>query len=343
MVVDWRALERWGLSESRLPPDTEVLFRTPSLWERYRTTILATLGVLLLQLALILWLLAERRGRRRTQAALEESEACAVEQRRELAHLGRIALVGELSATLAHELMQPLTAILANAPAGQRLLKANGAASAELRAILEDIVADNRRAGQVIDHVRRLVKKDGAKPQVLSMNEVVSEVLALVRTDLQHRGVVVSTQLCEPAPLVLGDRVQLQQVLLNLVMNSCDAMSDTPPGERLLVVSTATHGDARIEVGDRGSGIAPDALARVFEPFVTTKRDGLGLGLAICRSIVAAHGGHISAANNPERGATFVVSLPLNADQRAAFSDDHLSPAIPDRGLARPDPGLTPH
>jgi signal transduction histidine kinase len=120
---------------------------------------------------------------------------------------------------------------------------------------------------------------------------------------------------------------------LNLVMNACDAMSDTPPGERLLVVSTATHGDARIEVRDRGSGIAQDALARVFEPFVTTRRDGLGLGLAICRSIVTAHGGSLSAVNNPERGATFVVSLPLAADQRAAaFSDDRLSPAIPDRG-----------
>jgi len=321
------------LSEDRLPPDTEVLFRTPPLWERYRTIILATLGVILLQSALILWLLVERRRRRRTQAALRESEARAVEQRRELAHLGRVALVGELSAALAHEMIQPLAAILANARAGQRLLQAHGAATAELRAILEDIAADDRRAVTVMDRVRGLIKKDGAKPQLLSTNEVVSEVLALLRTDLQHRGVVVTTRLHEPAPLVLGDRVQLQQVLLNLVMNACDAMSDRPPGERLLVVSTATHGDARVEVRDRGSGIAPNALASVFEPFVTTKRDGLGLGLAICRSILTAHGGHISAANNPERGATFIVSLPLAADQRAAFNDDRLSPAIQDRGL----------
>ena len=193
--------------------------------------------------------------------------------------------------------------------------------SAELRAILEDIAADNRRAGEVIDHVRSLVKKDGAERQVLSMNEVVSEVLELVRTDLQHRGVVVGTRLCEPAPLVRrGPRAAAagapepgdERV-------RCDERH--APGERLLVVSTAMHGDARIEVRDRGSGIAPDALARIFEPFVTTKRDGLGLGLAICRSILSAHGGYISAANNPERGATFVVSLPLAADQRAAFSN----------------------
>ena len=151
--------------------------------------------------------------------------------------------------------------------------------------------------------MRGLVKKDGAKRQVLSTNAVVSEVLALLRTDLRHRGVVVSTRLCEPAPLVLGDRVQLQQVLLNLVMNACDAMSDTPPGERLLVVSTTMGGDARIEVRDRGSGIAPDALARVFQPFVTTKPDGLGLGLAICRSIVTRpRRSHIGREQSGTRG-----------------------------------------
>ena len=187
LVVDWRELQRWGLSEDRLPPATEVLFRTPSAWERFRTTILVTLGVLLLQSALILWLLIEHRVRRRTQAALRESEARAVEQRRELAHLGRVALVGELSAALAHEMKQPLTAILTNANAGQRLLQADGAATAELRAILEDIVADDRRAGEIIDQVRNLVKKEGAKEQMLSTNAVVSEVLGLVRTDLQHR------------------------------------------------------------------------------------------------------------------------------------------------------------
>jgi signal transduction histidine kinase len=333
LVADWRELRRWGLSEDHLPPDTEVLFRTPSLWERYRTTILVILGVLLLQSALILWLLVERRERRRTQAALRESEAGAAEQRLELAHLGRVAMVGELSATLAHEMKQPLTAILANAQAAQHLLKRDGFEMAELRDILEDIAADDKRAWDVIDHVRSFVKKSDSEPQLLSTNELVNEVLALMRTDLQHRGVLVSTQFCEPAPMVLGDRVQLQQVVLNLVMNACDAMSDMPRGERLLVIATARQGEARIEVDDRGSGVAPDALARVFEPFVTTKRDGLGLGLAICRSILTAHRGHISAANNAERGATFGVSLPLAADPRGASSDNRLSPAIQDHGL----------
>ncbi|HKP48381.1 MAG TPA: histidine kinase dimerization/phospho-acceptor domain-containing protein, partial [Gemmatimonadales bacterium] len=227
VVVDWRQLQRWHLSEDRLPPNTQVLFRTPSLWERYRTTVLITLGLLLLQSALIAWLLLERRGRHRSQAALRESEARADEQRRELAHLGRVALVGELSTALAHEMKQPLAAIMANVSVGQRLLQADGVATAQLREILEDIAADDRRARDVIDHLRDLVKKNGSKAQVLSLNAVVSEVLALMRSDLQRRGVVARTRLCEPAPLVQGDRVELQQVVLNLVMNACDAMGDT--------------------------------------------------------------------------------------------------------------------
>jgi signal transduction histidine kinase len=324
VVVDWRELQRWHLSDDRLPPNTEVLFRTPSLWQRYRTTVLITLGLLLLQSALIAWLLLERRGRRRSQAALRESEARADEQRRELAHLGRVALVGELSTALAHEMKQPLAAIMANVSVGQRLLQADGIATAQLREILDDIASDDRRARDVIDHLRDLVKKNGSKAQVLSANAVVSEVLALMRSDLQRRGVVARTRLCEPDPLVLGNRVELQQVVLNLVMNACDAMADTAPGDRRLLISTTREGDARIEIRDAGSGIPPDGLAKIFEPFVTTKRDGLGLGLAICRSIVSAHGGSISAANNPDRGATFVISLPLTGAASLA-ADHHLS------------------
>jgi len=159
---------------------------------------------------------------------------------------------------------------------------------------------------------------------VLSVNAVVSEVLALMRSDLQRRGVVARTRLCEPDPLVLGDRVELQQVVLNLVMNACDAMADTAPGDRRLLISTTREADARIEIRDAGSGIPTEGLAKIFEPFVTTKRDGLGLGLAICRSIASAHGGSISAANNPDGGATFVVSLPLTGAASMA-TDHHLS------------------
>ena len=432
-MFDWRQLRRWGIDEDRLPAGSIVRFREESPWERYRTTIVTTAAVLLLQTALIVALLAERRVRHRAQAALRESEAraevagvslgvgfwtwepagnrvwvseqcgrllgldgrtpitvdpfldavrprtggplddaferairagapfdgewsvaaasgdtrwvagairtsedgdgrrrvtgalidvterraaarLAAEQGRELAHLGRVALVGELSGALAHELSQPLAAILTNAHTAQLMLESDDVDTTELRAVLDEIASADRLAGAVIRRVRGLVRKDDGASQLLSANDVVGEMLELTRSDLAHRGVAVHTWLSASPPLVYADRVQLQQILLNLIVNACDAMSDTPPGERVLVISTAaTDGVARIEVGDRGSGIAPDALHTVFEPFVTTKASGLGLGLAICRSIVTAHGGELWARNNPDGGATFVVSLPLAA------------------------------
>jgi signal transduction histidine kinase len=310
-MFDWRQLRRWGVDERRLPAGAVVRYRTPSAWERHRTTILIAAGVVLLQSALIAALLLERRELHRTQDALRESEAGAAEQRTELTHLGRVALVGELSAALAHEMKQPLAAILTNARVARRMLEVDHVDTAELHKILGDIAADDRRAGAVIEHVRSLVRKDEAAPELLSANEVVSEVLELMRIDLQHRGVIVSTRLSQPAPLVLADRVRLQQVLLNLIMNACDAMRERHSGERLLVVATAGDGDARIEVRDQGTGIPPDTLTSIFKPFVTTKSDGLGLGLAICRTIVTEYHGQIWAVNNPDRGATMIVSLPL--------------------------------
>jgi len=258
------------------------------------------------------------------------AERLAEEQRRELSHLGRVAVVGELSAALAHELNQPLAAILANARAARRMLENDGIEKAELRAILEDIEADDRRAGAVIKRVRGLVKKDEGELQLLGINDIVQESLELAHSDLIRRGMTVHTRLSGTLPVVYADRVQLQQVLLNLVMNACDAMSDTPPGERTLIISSSVHdGTARISVRDQGSGIAPDSLESVFEPFMTTKRNGLGLGLAICRSIVASHAGNMWAINNPDGGATFMVSLPLVAQTGPVATEHRLpSPAI---------------
>jgi signal transduction histidine kinase len=320
-LFDWRQLRRWGVDERRLPAGAIVRYRTPSPWERHRTTILIAAGVVLLQSALIAALLLERRELRRTQTALQESEARAAEQRSELTHLGRVAVVGELSAALAHEMKQPLAAILTNARVARRMLEVDRVDTAELRAILEDIASDDQRAGAVIDHVRSLVSKAKEEPELLSANEVVREVLDLMHSDLQYRRVIVSTRLDDPPPLVLADRVQLQQVLLNLIMNACDAMRERDSGERLLVVSTAADGDARIEVRDQGTGIPPDTLTSIFKPFVTTKSDGLGLGLAICRTIVTEYHGQIWAVNNPDRGATMIVSLPLVTGPAAALDD----------------------
>ena len=235
----------------------------------------------------------------------------AQEQRMELMHLSRVAMLGELSGSLAHELNQPLTAILSNAQAAQRLLAADRVDAQELREILKDIVDEDRRAGEVIRRLRALFKKSGTQFQRLSSNELVNEVLALSRGDLLTRNIEVVTQLTPQPVDTYGDRIQLQQVLLNLINNACEAM-DVAGSPRALIIKTAPTADGYISifVVDSGPGIPAERMARLFEPFFTTKQHGLGLGLSISRSIVTAHGGRLLARNNPKRGATFRVLLP---------------------------------
>jgi PAS domain S-box-containing protein len=232
-------------------------------------------------------------------------------QRRQLAHLGRVALLGELSGALAHELNQPLAAILANARAAQRMLEPGSQDLEEVRAILDDIVADDRRAGAVIRRVRALIRRDDAELQLVGANELVTDVLDLAHSDLIQRAVSVTTHFAPEVSTVLADRVQLQQVVLNLIVNACDAMAHLPPVGRNLIISTAEEDSGvRLSVADRGTGIQSGSVDAVFEPFVTSKAHGLGLGLTICRSIVDQHGGRMWATNNEERGATFHVLLP---------------------------------
>jgi len=235
-----------------------------------------------------------------------------VEQRRkEVTHLTRVAILGELSGALAHELNQPLTAILSNAQAAQRLLARAPSDLPLVGEILDDIVADDLRAGEVITRLRALLRKGEASFQPLDLNDVSTEVLALARSELIERRVTVRTRLAPALPAVRGDRVQLQQVMLNLLLNACEAMSTKTSGERMLTVSTALNGDGLVltSIADRGSGIPPDAADRLFEPFFTTKPQGLGLGLSICRSIIAAHGGRLWADSNADDGAIFTFAL----------------------------------
>ncbi|HEX5073023.1 MAG TPA: PAS domain S-box protein [Gemmatimonadaceae bacterium] len=251
-------------------------------------------------------------------------------QRSELAHLGRVALLGELSGALAHELNQPLAAILANARAAQRMLARENLDVPEFQAILEDIVSDDRRAGAVIQRVRALIKKDETELHKVSPNDVVADVLELAHSDLIQRAVVVSTRLAPSLPEVQGDRVQLQQVLLNLIVNACDAMVDNPPSLRTLVITTSERGGAvRISISDSGTGITTQPIDAVFQPFVTSKRHGLGLGLAICRSIVDAHGGRLWAVNHRGSGATFHVLLPGATTAPVMAPDVAQAAAIP--------------
>jgi len=236
-----------------------------------------------------------------------------VKQRDELAHLSRVAMLGELSGSLAHELNQPLTAILSNAQAAQRFLARNPPQLEALSGILADIVKNDRSAGAVIQRLRSMLRKEEAERQPLALNDVVAESLQLMRSDLLNRQVSVHTELASTLPTVNGDRIQLQQVLLNYVINGCDAMDGQPVDRNLLVhTRQGAGGGIEVAVSDRGTGIPPEDIERIFEPFMTTKPRGMGLGLAICRTIVEAHGGKVWASNNADRGATLHFELPAN-------------------------------
>jgi len=232
-------------------------------------------------------------------------------QRQELAHLARVAVMGEMSGALAHELRQPLTSILANAATALRLVRRDPLEVTEIALILEDIVSDDRRASEVIDRLRALFQRGETQRQPISIGDLVRESLELAHAELVTRRVVVTTDVEPGLPPVPVDRVQLQQVLLNLILNACDAMSATPFEERRLQVSVrrVMPDEVQISVRDRGTGIPPELLDRLFQPFVTSKPQGLGLGLSISRTIVAAHGGRLWGENDPGGGATFHCAL----------------------------------
>lgn len=233
----------------------------------------------------------------------------------ELAHLSRVTMLGELSGALAHELNQPLTAILSNAQAAQRFLARDTVDLDEVREILQDIVDEDKRAGEVIRRLRMLFDKKESCRQDVDVNLAVTEIGQILRNDLLNRRVAFHTALAADLPMACADGVQLQQVLINLVMNGCDAMAAVPAPDRRILMRTARvdHRFMQISVSDQGSGLSAEVMERVFEPFYTTKKDGMGLGLSICRNIVAATGGRLWGENHADGGASFHVLLPLSA------------------------------
>jgi two-component system sensor kinase FixL len=253
------------------------------------------------------------------------AELEAARQHHDLAHLARVSTVGELSSSLAHELTHPITAILSNAQAAQRFLAHDDVDLDEIREILNDIVTQDQRAGEVIHRLRLLLKK--GEPQEhcdgIDLNEVIRDVVKVMRSDLINRNVTVDTDLAQNLPAVTGDRVQLQQVLLNLMLNGCEAMADYNSSERrLLIASQWENGAARVSVTDRGGGIPDEKMEQVFERFFTTKKEGMGLGLSVCHTIINAHRGKIWATNNGGCGATFHFSLPIvGVGKQAVITD----------------------
>jgi PAS domain S-box-containing protein len=245
----------------------------------------------------------------RKQAELEVEQ-----KRKEVTHLSRVAMLGELSGALAHELNQPLMAILSNAQAAQRFLEQDSVDFNELRDILRDIVDEDKRAGEVIRRLRLLFAKGETTLQSVNINELVAEGLGILRNDIINHGVTLQTELALEAPTVRADRVQLQQVVINLVMNACDAMEAVVAQDRQIVVRTAiVDATVRVSVIDQGAGIPAGGREKIFEPFYTTKERGMGLGLSICRNIVTASGGRLWAENNAGRGASFHFSVPLQS------------------------------
>ncbi len=309
---DWRELRRWNISADRLPPGSQVLFREPTTWEQYKWRIIAIVSLVLAEALLIFGLVANLIKRRRLE---EESRRHAAE----LAHVTRVSTLGELSGSLAHELNQPLTAILSNAQAARRFMAGDNPDLDEVRDILKDIVEEDRRAGEIIQRMRTMLKKGQAKFEPLDLNQTIQEVLAIMRSDLVTRHVTVAVQLSPRLPLVRGDRIQIQQVLINLIVNSCDAMARQDAPARRVAIETVRDGEghARVSVSDCGPGIPDGDAARIFEPFYSTKATGIGMGLAICRSLVASHGGRLWTEKPDGPGALFHFTIPIHQEAKA--------------------------
>jgi PAS domain S-box-containing protein len=236
----------------------------------------------------------------------------AEEERQALAHANRVTTVGQLTASIAHEVNQPIAAVVTNAHAALRWLNMQPSDPEEVRQALDRIVKAGRRAGDVISRMRALVRKAPPRNDPLDINEVIREVIALTRSELDRTGTELQTRLADGLPLVPGDRIQLQQVMVNLILNAVEAMSGSDEGSRELLISTEEDGanGVRIAVRDWGPGLKPESLDRLFDAFYTTKPDGMGMGLSICRSIIEAHGGRVWATANVPQGAVFQFTLP---------------------------------
>jgi C4-dicarboxylate-specific signal transduction histidine kinase len=242
---------------------------------------------------------------KQTQAELDMQK-----QRNALTHLSRVTLLGELSGSLAHELNQPLAAILSNAQAAQRFLAQKTIDLDEVQDILQDIVDEDKRAADIIQRLRLMLKKADLQLQALNVNEVVQDVLKLARSDLKNREVTVNSHLNSNIPLIVGDKVLIQQVLLNLITNACDAVPDSIEQRQIRIHTDWNGTAAQVAISNQGESIASDDLERIFELFFTTKPQGMGLGLAICRSIIHTHKGQLWAENNSEGGVSFYFTLP---------------------------------
>jgi signal transduction histidine kinase len=310
-IFDWRQLRRWGISESTLPPGSEIRFREPTIWQQYFWQMMAILAALVMQTWLIVALIWEDRRRRRSEANAQALTG-------ELAHMNRVATAGQLTASIAHEIRQPLSSIASFGSAGLRWLKHDPPNLDKARSGLENVVAQVHRADDVIKSVTALFKNESTTRTEVYVNALVQQVLVSTAQARNSNGILLETNLVEsPPPYVSADPVQLQQVILNLITNAIDAMSASKQGARILLIETNIDQDdtAVIKVADTGPGFDSKVAAQLFKPFFTTKSSGMGLGLPICKSIIEAHQGTLTVASREPHGAVFRIELPRHRQE----------------------------
>jgi signal transduction histidine kinase len=310
---DWREMQRWGISESRLPPGSEVLFRELTVWERYCWQITSILLVLLGLVSMITWLLVERFGRRRAETSSRKLSL-------QVMHLNRAAEAGALSASFAHDLGQPTLTIALSAHRAENLLK-NWPELGKIKEAVIDISRANDHAAAIIKQFRKLLKRrsDPEIQQEADLNAVIADALSILSTEANHRQVVLHAESHKGPLLVSADPIHVLQVLLNLATNAMDAMADNPSDTRRVAIRTAMHADSKVEVvvSDSGPGIPEQVIDEIFDTFYTTKQHGTGLGLSIARTIVETYGGKIWAENCAQGGAAFHFTIPLSTDMPA--------------------------
>jgi signal transduction histidine kinase len=302
-VFDWRQLQKWNISEDRLPPGSDVRFRQPSAWQQYKSHILAATGLVFFQSALIVLLLGEHRRRHSAEIATRNTMS-------QLAQVNRLATAGEISASIAHEVNQPLTGIVTKANAALRWLAADKPDLEKARAALAQIVSAGHRASNIITSVRSMLRKETQEKSPVDINKLIWTVLGLVWIDLRKHEIDLDTKLNEQLPSVQGNEVQLQQVILNLITNAIESMHSVE--HRVLRVRSESRGpdEVHVSIEDTGTGIDHSNLDSIFKPMFTTKVTGMGMGLAICRSITESHGGRIWISHGSEKGSTFHFTLP---------------------------------
>lgn len=309
-MFDWRAMQRWEISENRLPPGSEIHFRQPTIWEKYRQQLLWVSAVIVLQSGLIIWLIYERRYRRL-------AEADSRNRLNEIAHFNRTATVGELSASIAHEIKQPLAAIAFHSGAALRWLARSTPDLNEAQTALKKISQSAGNAGAIIDNLGTMFRKRERAHVFVDVNRLIADVLRLTDHEFRRNNISVNVSFSDaPFAMVLGDPIQLQQVILNIIVNAVEAMSSSSARPRTLKIATSITREKSvlITLTDFGPGIEPENIEKIFDAFYTTKPHGMGMGLSICRSIIEAHGGRIWASSDgASAGMTFCISLPVAA------------------------------